>query len=128
MRMITALLAIAASVGSSELTPYTTAEVDQLVKAFKAVAHNPRIPEEDAVVILTDLDRAYRFFASRKDKATAAERKAQAGIVAAIASGLVEKRPLVALVCARALRVVISRSTSRWATSPLAPIRAGARP
>jgi hypothetical protein len=102
-----------------ELTPYSVPEIEQFLKVFKQTYNNARQPEDDAIAVLADLQRAYRYVESKGDAAEKDEEKAQKKIISYIERGLkARKRPMVTLECARALGKIgdpsAARSLLRW--------------
>ena len=109
MKRAIALVLVAgvlAPVFAQDLTPYTLEEIDQFLKVFKQTYKNQKAPQDDAVAVLEDLQKAYEYLQAKvdKDEASPEEVKAQKAIVKAVILGLkARKRPLVTLDCAKAL-------------------------
>ena len=94
---------------SQELTPYSTVEIDNFLKVFKQSYKNKKAPEDDAVAVLEDLQKAHAYLTDREKKGEASkeEIKAKSSIVKAIALGLkARKRELVTLKCAQVLGAI----------------------
>ncbi len=102
--LVLAAVAVAEEAKPSQLTPYSVTEIDQYLASFKASFKKKSVPEEDAVAMLSDFEKAYRYLESKGDARTKVEEKAQANIVKMISRGLKARgRATVIAECARSL-------------------------
>lgn len=88
-----------------ELIPYSAEEVEALIETFLDTYKDKDVPEGDAVSVLADLKKAWRYLESRGKHRTREEEKLQKKVISLISKrGLfVRKRPWVSLECARIL-------------------------
>lgn len=99
-----ALAALPARAEEEEITPYGVPEIENFLKVFKQTYNNAKQPEEDAIAVLADLRKAYRYLEARGEERTKEEEKAQDKILSTISKGLnARRRELVTLECARVL-------------------------
>jgi len=121
VRLAPALLLLAglAPAQETELTPYTVAEVENLITSFKQTYKNRKTPQEDAVSTLANLKKAYFYMVRTRpegEEVPKDEEDAAEDIVKLIARrGLfVRKRPLVSLECARVLGEIGSMDAAKY--------------
>jgi hypothetical protein len=119
MRKVVVLLLIAASGWAADPVPYSAEEVAQYVDTFHTLLGLPKVPPEDPLAILEDLERAHRYW-DEKD----GHERVQHSIVKALTAGLATARRPVVLGCARALgrigTAACDESLRAWLTLLLA--------
>jgi len=99
------LLVITAAFAQSEegITPYAEDEVENYLNTFRKIYKDRAQPEEDAVSLIENLVKAYRYLGTAPETIKSPE-KLQEKIVKVIAQGLkARNRPLVNMECAKAL-------------------------
>jgi len=124
IRVATLSLCLAASAWAQgktteELTPYSVKEIEQYLDSFKSSYRKRDVPEEDAVAILTNFEKAYRYLESKGEDITKEEEDAKEDIVKMISRGLrARRRPTVTAECARTLGRLADpeagRAVMRW--------------
>lgn len=83
---------------------FDLAEIENFLNVFKTTYANAKMPEEDAVSVLENLKKAYRFLDEKGDAASKEELKLKDRIVDTVARGLkAKKRDHVNQECAKAL-------------------------
>ena len=114
--LVVILLAGMSVSAEEELTPYTPEEVELFLQSFKKTYKNKKTPQDDAVAVLEDLEKAHKYISSRaaKGEASKEELSAKAKIVKLIALGLkARKREHVTLKCAQVLGALGERSGAK---------------
>jgi hypothetical protein len=88
-----------------DLVPYSSEEVENLIETFLHTYKDKDVPEGDALSVLANLKKAWRYLESRGEDKTKDEEKLQRKVISLISErGLfVRKRPSVSLECARIL-------------------------
>lgn len=89
------------ALADDSVVPYSPAEIDNLLKTFKQNYKKSKVPE-DAVAVLEDLKKAYRYLEKKADRTKDDERLAKS-IVQTVAKGLGAKHTMVQLECSRVL-------------------------
>jgi hypothetical protein len=98
MRKVVALLLIAAAGQAADPVFYSAEEVAQYVDTFHKLIASPKLPAEDALAIVEDLERAHECWDERKGR-----ERIRHSIVKALTAGLGTGRRPIVLGCARAL-------------------------
>jgi len=115
-----ALLVLAGSVRAQDgVTAYSATEVDNLIKVFKQTYKKTKVPQEDAIAVLEDLKKAYRYLIGKADQ-TKDDEKLAKSIVQTVVKGLNAgpKRTMVMMECSRVLGELgdedAAKPLSRW--------------